>query len=102
MPLNDIKIKNAQVKDKQYKLGDEKGLFLLVKPNGSKYWRLKYRFLGKEKNLAIGLYPEISLKDARQKCIEARKQLDTNIDPSQKKKVDKLNLKFIKGFLCNK
>ncbi len=59
--------KNAKPKDKPYKLADEKGLFLLVNPNGSKYFRLKYRIDGKEKLLALGVYPETSLKQAREK-----------------------------------
>ncbi len=60
--LTDQKIKTLKPKEKQYKVSDEKGLYLLVKPNAGKYWRLKYRFAGKEKNLAIGVYPDVSLK----------------------------------------
>ena len=66
MPLTDIQIKQAQASTKDIWLTDEKGLRLLVKKNGSKYWRLKYRFQGKQKTLAIGVYPEVSLKDARE------------------------------------
>lgn len=57
------------------------GLYLLVKPNGAKYWRLKYRFLGKEKKLSIGVYPDISLADARLKREEARKIIALGGDP---------------------
>ena len=57
------------------------GLYLLVKPNGAKYWRLKYRFLGKEKKLSIGVYPDISLADARLKREEARKTIALGGDP---------------------
>jgi hypothetical protein len=62
MPLSDTACKNAKPKDKPYKLADEKGMFLLINPNGSKYFRLKYRFGGTEKTLALGVYPETSLK----------------------------------------
>ncbi|MDP2902079.1 MAG: Arm DNA-binding domain-containing protein [Methylovulum sp.] len=55
MPLTDTACKNAKPKDKPYELADEKGMFLLVNPNGSKYFRMKYRFNGKEKNLALGV-----------------------------------------------
>lgn len=58
MPLTDIKIKKAGAKEKAYKLSDGKGLYLEVRLNGSKYWRYKYRFVGKEKLLALGVYPE--------------------------------------------
>ncbi|MEO1884884.1 MAG: Arm DNA-binding domain-containing protein [Methylococcales bacterium] len=57
MPLTDVKARNLKPKDKDYKIADEKGLFLLVKKNGSKYWRLKYRINGSEKLLALGVYP---------------------------------------------
>ena len=86
MKLTDAKCKNAPVKEKTYRLFDGRGLFLEIRKNGSKYWRMKYRYLGKEKLLAIGVYPEIALSTARDKCLEARKLLDNNIDPSAAKK----------------
>ncbi len=86
MPLTDIVIKNAKPKDKQYKISDTDGMFLLILPNGGKYFRLKYRVAGKEKLLAIGVYPDISLKEAREKRDEARKMIRDGIDPSQAKK----------------
>lgn len=89
MPLNDAACKNAQIKEKQYKLADSNGLFLLVKPNGRKYWRLKYRIHQKEKMLALGVYPEVTLKDARHKRDEARRQLAEGIDPAEIKKTAK-------------
>lgn len=61
MALSDTKIRSAKPEDKAYKLTDGKGLFLLVHPNGSKYWRFRYRFSGKEKMLAFGVYPDVSL-----------------------------------------
>lgn len=86
MPLTIPKIKNAQAQEKDYKLSDEKGLFLLVKKNGSKYWRGKYRFGGKEKLLALGIYPELSLKAARSEWAKARQQIADNIDPNDEKR----------------
>ena len=90
MPLTDIKCKALQPTQKSYKVSDEKGLYLEIAPSGSKYWRLKYRFGGKEKKLAFGVYPEVSLKEARDKRDAARKQIKDNIDPSQEKKLAKL------------
>jgi hypothetical protein len=89
MPLNARQVETAKPKDKEYKLTDEPGLYLLVKPNGSKYWRLKYRIAGKEKKLAIGVYPDFSLADARLKRDEARKMLAEGVDPSEQKQLEK-------------
>ncbi len=89
MPLTDIKIKKAGAKEKAYKLSDGKGLYLEIRPNGSKYWRYKYRFVGKEKLLALGVYPETSLAEARGRLLRARKLLENGIDPSQDKKKKK-------------
>lgn len=89
MPLTDTAIRNAKPKDKPYKLTDGEGMFLLVQPNGGKYWRLKYRHTGKEKLLALGTYPEISLLDAREKRLAARKLLAEGQDPSSKKQEEK-------------
>ena len=82
MPLNDPTIKNAKPTGKAYRLSDEKGLYLEVSPAGGKWWRLKYRFDGKEKRLSLGTYPEVGLKLARERRDEARKQLADGIDPS--------------------
>lgn len=89
MPLSDTAIKAAKPKDKAYKITDEKGMFLLVQPNGSKYFRLKYYFANKEKLLALGVYPETSLKQAREKRDIARKQIADGIDPSEHRKATK-------------
>ena len=86
MPLSDIAARNAKPEPKQRKLADEKGLFLLVHSNGSKYWRLKYRIGGIEKLLALGVYPEVSLADARQRRDEARKLIANGTDPNELKK----------------
>lgn len=90
MPLNARQIDTAKPRDKEYKLTDGGGLYLLIKPNGAKYWRLKYRVLGKEKKLSIGVYPDISLSDARLKREEARKIVALGGDPSEEKRVEKL------------
>nr|WP_067297716.1 integrase arm-type DNA-binding domain-containing protein [Marinobacterium profundum] len=92
MPLTDRAAASAKPKEKDYKLSDEKGLHLLVKKNGSKYWRLKYRIFGKEKTLALGVYPEISLKEARGGRDEARKLITQHIDPSAEKQSRKATL----------
>lgn len=89
MALSDVTVRTTKPKAKQYKLADEKGLFLLVHPNGSKYWRQKYRYDGKEKLLALGVYPDISLAQARQRRDEARKLLALGVDPGQHRKAQK-------------
>jgi integrase len=86
MPLTDTAIRNAKPKDKPYKLADEKGLFLLVNPNGSRWWRLKFRIGGKEKLLSLGVYPAVSLKEARDKRDEARKLIAQGVDPCAQRK----------------
>ncbi|MCD8512299.1 MAG: integrase arm-type DNA-binding domain-containing protein [Nitrincola sp.] len=86
MKLTDKQIKTVNPTDKPFKLSDGKGLYLLVNPNGSKYWRMKYRFQGKEQKLALGIYPDVSLKQARLQCDEARQQLANGINPSTRKK----------------
>jgi hypothetical protein len=73
--LTDLKIKKAKAKEKSYKLYDSLGLFVLVRPNGSKLWRQKYQLNGKESTIAHGSYPAVSLRDARQKRDEIRDQL---------------------------
>lgn len=90
MSLTDTAIRKALPAEKPYKLSDEKGLFLLINPNGSRYWKLKYRFAGKEKKLALGVYPEVSLKLARQKRDEARRLLDAGTDPSEARRTEKI------------
>jgi integrase len=86
MALSDAKVRNASPKAKPYKITDGEGMFLLVTPSGSKYWRLKYIFVGKEKLLALGVYPEVSLADARERRLQARKILAAGNDPGEVKK----------------
>jgi integrase len=90
MALTDVAIKNAKSHEKPYKMGDAGGLFLLVQPSGGKLWRLKYRVDGREKKLAIGPYPEISLAEARRRRDDARTLIVTGKDPSREKQRDKI------------
>ncbi|HGM7030136.1 TPA: tyrosine-type recombinase/integrase [Serratia liquefaciens] len=89
MPLTDVKVRTAKPQDKPYKLTDGGGLYLLVNTNGSRYWRMKYRVMGREKLLSIGVYPDISLAVARQKRDEARRALAQGNDPGVIKKAEK-------------
>ncbi|EPX1410036.1 integrase arm-type DNA-binding domain-containing protein [Enterobacter hormaechei] len=90
MALTDIKVRTVKPADKPFKLTDGEGMHLLVNPNGSKYWRLQYRFSGKQKMLALGVYPMVSLAEARKRRDAAKKLVSDGIDPSQKKKEDKI------------
>lgn len=85
MALSDVKIRTAKARDKEYKLADSGGLYLLATPAGGKLWRLKFRVDGKEKKLALGSYPEISLLDARKRRDEARELIAVGKDPSREK-----------------
>lgn len=90
MALTDTTARNAKPAEKQFKLADEKGLFLLITPAGGKYWRMKYRYAAKEKTLALGVYPEVSLKEARIARDDARKLLSNGVDPGALKKAEKV------------
>lgn len=87
--LTDTAIRKAKPGEKPVKLSDEKGLFLLVTPAGGKLWRMKYRFTGKEKLLALGAYPDVSLAQARERRDDARKLLAVGIDPGENRKAQK-------------
>ncbi|MBN9589472.1 MAG: hypothetical protein BGN85_10345 [Alphaproteobacteria bacterium 64-11] len=89
MSLTNTAIKAARPQPRPYKLFDEKGLFLSVEPTGGRLWRFKYRYNGKEKKLALGAYPDVGLKEAREKRDEARALLAAGIDPGQKRKSDR-------------
>lgn len=93
MSLTDIKAKNAKPLEKEYKLTDGFGMFLRVTPKGSKYWQMAYRFEGKQKLFSIGVYPAVSLSDARQRRDEARRLLAQGIDPNAKKQAEVKALK---------
>jgi len=88
--LTALGIENAKPRDKPYKLADGNGLYLLVEIGGSKLWRLRYEFAGKEKMLNLGSFPEVSLATARSKRDNARKLLTEGKDPSEERRRDKL------------
>lgn len=90
MKLSNLQIQRACARDRQYKLADEDGLFLLVTPNGRKYWRFEYSYGGKRNTHAIGVYPRVSLKSAREKHRKALQLLDRGLDPNAQKKLAKL------------
>jgi integrase len=97
MPLSDIKVKSLKagikpdgsITSKSYRVTDERGLYLEVTPKGGKRWRFKYRFGGKEKLLSLGIYPDVSLKEARNRRDDHRKQVADGIDPSDIRKAEK-------------
>ncbi len=89
MPLTNTAVKNAKPREKPYKLFDGGGLYLEVRPNGSRWWRLKYRIDGKEKRVSLGVYPDVGLKKARTRRDDARALLADGIDPSEHRKADK-------------
>jgi len=88
--LTNLQVKQANSRDKDYKITDGGGLYLLVKSNSTKCWRLAYRFASKQKTLAIGVYPTIGLQEARKARDDAKEKLLKNIDPSLDKKQEKL------------
>ncbi len=90
MALTALTIRNALPRAKAYKLGDGRSLYLLVMPNGAKYWRLSYRFLGKQRAPALGVWPEVSLAEARDKRDSARKMVSDGVDPFVEKQRRKL------------
>lgn len=95
MPLTDTAIRKAKPKDKTYKLSDGGGLYLEIALSGSKLWRMKYRYAGKEKRLSFGSYPTVGLADARQCREDAKKLLADNIDPSEVKRIEKQQREII-------
>ncbi len=88
--LTDTKVKNAKPGQRPYKLGDGGWLYLLVKPSGARLWRMAYRYAGREKLLALGAYPEVSLKEAREKRDAERARLRNGFDPGEVRKVERL------------
>src|SRR5688500_11694335 len=89
MKLTDVAVRKSKPGPKPFKVTDGGGLFLLVQPNGSKYWRLAYRFEGKQKLLALGVYPDVPLVLARERREEARKLLAAGVDPGENRKAAK-------------
>ena len=92
MPLNDMQIRRAKPEAKAYTLGDGQGLSLLIEPNGSKSWRFRYRFAGKPKMISLGVYPTITLADARSRRDDARKLVAEGKNPSEVRKEQKIAL----------
>jgi len=90
MALSDTAIRNAKPQDREFKLADSGGLYLLITPSGGKLWRQKFRVDGKERKLSIGRYPEISLSDARKRRDDAREQLAAGKDPAREKRREKI------------
>jgi len=97
MPLTDTRLRNAKPKDAAYKLSDGGGMYLLVTPDGARYWRLDYRFAGKRRTLALGVYPSVTLSDARTHRERARRLLAQDVDPSVEKKATKHAAKLASG-----
>lgn len=97
MPLTDIAVRNAKPSAKAYKLADTAGMYLLVTPKGSRYWRLDYRFAGKRRTLALGVYPTVGLAGARGRREDARSLLEKGIDPNSNKKAVKRVLTIAHG-----
>lgn len=91
MALTEVEIRSAKAAEKPLKLFDGGGLFLLVNPNGSRWWRLKYRHHGKERGISLGVYPEVSLKQARARRDEARRLVADGVDPSSERKAEKVS-----------
>ena len=90
MALTELQIRKVCPTDKVTQYTDERGLYLEVHPNGSKLWRYKYRYMGKQKRLALGRYPDVGLAEARRRRDDARRQLDAGTDPLAERKHDKL------------
>jgi hypothetical protein len=90
MPLNDMQIRRAKPEAKAYTLGDGQGLSLLIEPNGSKSWRFRYRYAGKPKMISLGVYPTITLADARSRRDDARKLVAEGKNPSEVRKEQKI------------
>ncbi|PIZ31902.1 MAG: integrase [Alphaproteobacteria bacterium CG_4_10_14_0_8_um_filter_53_9] len=91
MHLNELKVKNAKPQEKLYRLFDGRGLYLEVNPKGGKYWRFKYRFEDRERRMGFGVYPDISLSQARERREEARKLVANGVDPAEIKKAEKVS-----------
>src|ERR1700681_2133016 len=98
MALSQLAITSAKPKDKPYMLLDGEGLHLQIYTSGSKLWRLRFRFRGKANMMSLGAFPAVSLKDAREKRNEIKKQIAAGIDPSLRKKLDKISAASANSF----
>ncbi|NKJ00337.1 integrase arm-type DNA-binding domain-containing protein [Novosphingobium sp. SG707] len=97
MALSDLAIRNAKAREKSYKIADSLGLFLQVQPTGSKLWRFKYRFDGREKKLGLGIYPSVGLAEARKRRDQARELIAAGSDPSRERRREKLRRQELAG-----
>ena len=84
--LKDVTVRNAKATDKDRRLNDGEGLYIIIKPNGAKWWRFDYTFASKRKTLSVGVYPATGLADARRKAADARNQISNGINPSDTRK----------------
>lgn len=98
MALTELTVRNTKPSDKPVKMTDGNGMHLLITTSGSKYWRFQYRFAGKQKILALGVYPEVSLSEARRRRDEARQLVANHVDPSEKRKAQKIESKGLLTF----
>ena len=90
VPLTDVTVRRAKGREAPYKLADGGGLYVLVRPNGGRYWRMDYRWAGRRRTIAFGVYPTVSLSDARDKRDQAKKLIAAGIDPGLQRKMDRL------------
>ena len=88
--LSDAKIRSLKPKEKAYKVYDDRGLYMVVNPNGSRWWRFKYKYDGKERGISLGVYPDVTLQYAREQLQEARQLLARGIDPSAQRRTVKI------------
>src|SRR3954470_51713 len=86
--LTDTAVRNAKPREKPYKLTDGGGLYVIVNPNGSRWWRFRYRVQGREKLISLGVYPEISLREARERRDDAKKLHKSGVDPSARRQIE--------------
>ncbi len=100
--LTELELKKAEIKDKDYKLSDGDGLNFVIRKNGSKFFRLDFRYGGKRLSMSLGVYPKTTLKEARDKTLEAKKLLNNNINPISEKKLNKITEEISLNFVINK
>jgi integrase len=100
--LTELELKKAEIKDKDYKLSDGDGLYFVIRKNGSKFFRLDFRYGGKRLSMSLGVYPKTTLKEARDKTLEAKKLLNNNINPISEKKLNKISEEISLNFVINK
>ncbi|WP_151950821.1 tyrosine-type recombinase/integrase [Aliarcobacter butzleri] len=100
--LTELELKKAEIKDKDYNLNDGNGLYFVIRKNGSKFFRLDFRYGGKRLSMSLGVYPKTSLKEARDKTLEAKKLLENNINPISVKRLNKITEEITLNFVIDK